>query len=272
MERKVVDYSWARPDPAGIKAAGYEGVIRYLATDDRANAGKILRPDERDRLFAADLKIGLVWETTASRAGEGFDAGVMDAQRANSMADQLGWPSTRPIYYAVDYDASWGQVSPYFAGVLSQRLRQAGVYGSYRIIEGAAGMTGWLWQCAAWSGNGAGSGGVSVDGRRLSRHARLYQRVGYVLDNTCDENIVLADDWGGWHPDAEDDDMPSQEYFDQKFNEVQHGIATARDALQWGIVAATVKLSQILGHDPDENDTQLIADAVADEIARRLDQ
>lgn len=268
--RKVVDYSWARPDPGVIAAAGYEGAIRYLATDDRANAGKILRADERDRLFAAGLRVGLVWETTANRAAAGFDAGALDADAANAMADRLGWPESRPIYYAVDFDADWGQVQPYFAGVMSRRRRPVGVYGSYRIIEGAAGVTSWLWQCAAWSGNGPGSGGVSVDGRRLSRHACLYQRVGYVLDNTCDENIVLADDWGGWHPDAEDDDMPSQEYFDQKFNEVQHGIATSRDAIQWGIVAATVKLAQILGHDPDENDTDLIAQAVADEIGRRL--
>lgn len=85
--------------------------------------------------------------------------------------------------------------------------RPVGIYGSYRIIEAFTDLP-FRWQCAAWSGNGQGTGG-SIQGRRLSQHAHLFQRVGYVLNDTCDVNDLLAADWGGWHPDIDpEEDMP----------------------------------------------------------------
>ncbi len=229
---QVVDYSWARPNPAAIAAAGYIGAVRYLATDDPANAGKILRQPELAALHAAGLAVAVVWETTANRAGEGYAPGAGDAQAADRMADTLGWPADRPIYYAVDFQASPGQVDAYFQGVASAARRPWGVYGHYGIIEAYAGRTRYLWQCAAWSGQGAGTGG-SIDGRRLSAHAVLYQRVGYVLGDTCDANDVLAPDWGGWHPNLTptvEDDMPYSE--DDLVRIVGRAIDEARVARQ----------------------------------------
>lgn len=201
---QVVDYSWARPTPQAIRDFGYVGAIRYLSYD----ASKNLSIAERDALWAAGLAIGLVWETTASRAGAGHGAGVEDAREANRQADWLQWPGDRPLYYAVDYDTGPEAVSAYFHGANSVGGRPVGVYGSYRVIEGivGGGISPWGWQCAAWSGDGWGTGG-SIQGRRVSVHARIFQLAGQVMGGQCDANDVLQPDWGGWAPAPTPEDM-----------------------------------------------------------------
>lgn len=226
---QVVDYSWGRVGGTDISharavaAAGYVGAIRYLCHP--ADGIKRLQAGELAALHGAGLAVGLVWETTADRAGQGRGAGTADAVQANAQADALGWPDDRPIFFAVDFDARPDQVAPYFAGAVATSVRPVGVYGHYGIVEAFAALP-FRWQCAAWSGFGAGSGGslrspAERQGRRLSQHAQLYQHVGYVLGDTCDANDVLAPDWGGWHPDhptpttvPQEDDMPSLEEVD----------------------------------------------------------
>ena len=166
----IVDYSWTHPDPGSLKAAGYVGVMRYLA---RKVDAKLLQAGERDALHAAGLGIGLVWETTASRAGDGEAAGVADAVTAEGLADALGAPRELPIFFAVDFDATAAQVAPYFDGVRANARRPVGLYGSFRIVEGVD--VDWYWQCAAWSRG------------RISDRAHLYQRIGAPVPGT-DEN------------------------------------------------------------------------------------
>lgn len=168
----IVDYSWTHPDPAVLRAAGYVGVMRYLA---RKVDAKLLQAAERDALHAAGLGIGLVWETTASRAGDGEAAGIADALTAEGLADGLGAPRELPIFYAVDFDATAAQVAPYFDGVRANARRPVGLYGSFRIVEGVD--VDWYWQCAAWSRG------------RISDRAHLYQRIGAPVPGT-DENRV----------------------------------------------------------------------------------
>ena len=209
---EVVDYSWGRvggnnaSHAQAVAAAGYVGAMRYLCYP---GAGiKQLRADEVAALHANGLAVGVVWETTASRAGDGFAAGQADAQEANRQADAIGFPADRPIYYAVDFDTSADVVRPYFDGARAAGGRPVGVYGSFRVVEGLD--LDWVWQCAAWS-----------YGKRSGK-ARLFQKVGYVLGQTCDENDVLADDWGGWHPDhptptPEDEDVTTLPEVQQEF-------------------------------------------------------
>ena len=172
----LLDYAWAKPSPAAIKAAGYSGVMRYLSTDATKNLSK----SEAAGLLAAGLSIGLVWETTAIRAGQGFAAGAADAVTAEAQAAALGYPSTAVLFYAVDYDAAPAAVAPYFAGVGSKAHHPVGVYGSARVVEGVAAP--WKWQACAWSAG------------RVSASAHLYQRlhatVAHPLSST-DENVVL---------------------------------------------------------------------------------
>lgn len=199
---KAVDYSWARPEPGTIKAAGYDIAVRYLGDD----ASKRLSLAERDRLHAAGIAVGLVWENGATRPLGGEAAGRADAVAANHQADALGWPADKAIYMAVDFDASAGQIAGpiagYLQGAASASGRPLGVYGSYFVIEHlvGGGIVGHGWQCAAWSGNGQGSGGA-IEGRRLSRHACMFQRAVPVLGGSCDHNDVLMDPgpWA-WHP------------------------------------------------------------------------
>lgn len=297
---RVVDYSYARVDgrnethALAISEAGFEGALRYLCwpqSGDEGGRGKRLTPSECRALWERGLKIGLVWETTADRAGKGFQAGHVDAVEANRQADALGFPNWVPIYYAVDFDADPGTVRPYFDGVASTAgANPFGVYGSYRVVEGLHDMTPWIWQCAAWSGTGAGSGG-SLQGRRLSQYACLYQYVGYVLRDTCDVNEVLKP-WGGYlpgdaNPSQEDDVTPEQmaqlgTWMQEQAKVVNDHTDAKIDALAWGVVAGNVKVIQALTEeirkqtggevnlDADALSAQ-VSGAVLDEMAKRLD-
>lgn len=197
---KVADSSYAQVSATELAQQGYTGHIRYLSHEPAKN----MSPAQIQDLHSLDLGAGLVWETTAARARAGYQAGADDAVEANRQADRLTWPVDRPIFYAVDVDLPpqpLQYVADYFAGVRDHSARPWGIYGEYDLIEAAAwaGETPWLWQCAAWSGLGSGSGG-SIDGRRLSQHAKLFQTVGAELGGRIDRNVVLADDWGGWYP------------------------------------------------------------------------
>src|SRR4051812_28056313 len=60
--RVGVDYSWARPSPSGLRAAGYTFAARYLADDTDASHGKILFRPEANALRAAGVDIVSNWE------------------------------------------------------------------------------------------------------------------------------------------------------------------------------------------------------------------
>lgn len=192
----VLDYSYKRPSPAAIKAAGYSGVIRYLSYEASKNLGH----GERDALWREGLSIGLVWETTAGAPLQGYAKGRADAFEANRQAAAFGWPGDVVIIYAVDFDArqlvrhlprgitldmavdqelkvartaeahelvlkafgsEMDQVADYFRGVLSVGGRPAGVYGPDHVCDRLAFAVplACYWQCAAWSGVGEGTGG-----------------------------------------------------------------------------------------------------------------
>lgn len=193
---QIVDYSFARP---GLnQLADYHGVARYLANiNDPKQRPKILTPDERDALLAAGKSICVAWESYASRAGEGYNAGRADCGSAEALADSLAVPADAAIYYAVDYDADPATIRPYFQGVNESHRRPVGGYGSFRVVEALFdwGLITYGWQATAWS-KGQHSG-----------RAHLFQRVGSPVDGT-DVNDVLQPDWGQWpRTNAPGDDM-----------------------------------------------------------------
>ena len=59
------DFSYARPVPAAIKAAGYVGVWRYLSG---GTPGKDITFAEFESYLNTGLGVGLVWETSAQAA------------------------------------------------------------------------------------------------------------------------------------------------------------------------------------------------------------
>src|ERR1044072_5426423 len=77
--RSGVDYSWARPSPSGLRAAGYTFAVRYLSFD---TTGKNLSASEARALQAAGIDLVSNWESGASDALKGRTRGVSDAQEA----------------------------------------------------------------------------------------------------------------------------------------------------------------------------------------------
>ncbi|HEX3301942.1 MAG TPA: glycoside hydrolase domain-containing protein [Thermomicrobiales bacterium] len=181
MADLYIDYSRARPTVEKIKSLGCVGAVRYLSDRDLSDGitnPKDITASEAQTLLDGGLSLALVWETTASRAGAGFDAGVADAKAAEAQADALGYPGTAVIFYVVDHDATVSAVMPYFDGIKTVAKRPIGVYGGYDIIHGLIHGLGFPygWQTRAWS-----------EGEVCSR-AHLYQRV---FEPDWDLNDVL---------------------------------------------------------------------------------
>jgi hypothetical protein len=150
-----VDYAWGRPGVPALNRAGVKFVCRYLSHD---TSGKNLDRGEAEQLSAAGIWIVVIWESTASRALAGRAAGAADATAAEKQAKALGQPAGRPIFFAVDFDATAGQqdeIHAYLDGAASVLGRdRIGIYAGYGPIKRAfdAGKITYGWQTYAWSG------------------------------------------------------------------------------------------------------------------------
>ncbi|GAA0286868.1 hypothetical protein GCM10009527_097970 [Actinomadura nitritigenes] len=156
MAIEGVDYAWGRPGAAALRAAGKRFACRYLSHD---TTGKNLNRGEAIELSAGGIALVVVWEHAAARALAGHDAGREDARDADAQARACGMPSDRPIYFAVDFDASPSQqaaINAYLDGAASVIGRgRVGIYGGYWPVKRAldAGKARWAWQTYAWSGS-----------------------------------------------------------------------------------------------------------------------
>lgn len=110
----VLDYSYGRPDPAAMVAAGVRAVCRYISNQA---SRKNLTDVERDGLFAAGLGILLVFEEAASSPLQGAVYGVKHGTAAGAMARALGYPESVPLIIAAQdmslLPAQWGTVADY---------------------------------------------------------------------------------------------------------------------------------------------------------------
>lgn len=189
-----IDYAWSHPTPASIRAAGYVFAARYLSYD---TIGKNLSAGEAGALWAAGVDVVVVWEQTADAALNGYGQGVSDAQAASAQANAAGIPAGRPIYFAIDFDASTGQqgaLDAYFDGVAAVIGRgRTGAYGGYYPVKRLfdAGKITWGWQTYAWSGG-------QWDGRAQLRQVQNAISVGG-LGDCCDRDQAVAADYGQWH-------------------------------------------------------------------------
>ncbi|WP_246250886.1 glycoside hydrolase domain-containing protein [Actinomadura litoris] len=185
-----VDYAWSHPGVAALRKAGVRFACRYLSRD----AGKNLTRGEAEELSAAGIWLVVVWETTASRALSGRAGGAADARAAEAQARACGMPDGRPIYFAVDWDASTGQqatINAYLDGAASVIGRErVGMYAGYGPIKRAfdAEKITFGWQTYAWSGG------------RWDSRAQLQQ---YSNDERIngvglDYDRAVKDDYGQW--------------------------------------------------------------------------
>jgi hypothetical protein len=200
--RRGIDYAWGRPAPGVMRANGYTFAARYLSYD---TTGKSLTAGEAHALRSAGVDVVVVWEQTAGAALSGYGQGVSDARAAEAQARAAGMPDGRPIYFAVDFDASAGQqgaINSYLDGVASVIGRnRTGIYGGYYPVKRAfdAGKVRWGWQTYAWSGG------------QWDARAQLRQTLNgiYVDGVDCDRDEANAADFGQWgasadHPPVED--------------------------------------------------------------------
>jgi hypothetical protein len=147
---------------------GYDFVLRYYSH----NSAKNLAPAEARALAAAQLQIGVVWESAGTHASFfSREQGLADGAAAFQMASAtIGQPRDSAIYFAVDYDATQadldGPVSAYFGGVRDAFAQAAtdgqpylvGVYGSGLacscLLEAGLAKFGWLSQSTGFTGSG----------------------------------------------------------------------------------------------------------------------
>ena len=194
---KGVDYSWSRPGGAAIKAAGFDFVMRYLATS-RLD-GRRLEQEELVDLHSNGLGVGVVFETNENRPLGGYAAGQTDASVSKVALSVLSAPETMPVYFAVDFDAQpfhFPVIDEYLRGCASVLGQQrVGVYGSYAVVEHCheAGSAAWFWQTYAWS-----------SGQKSSwRHVYQYSN-GETLNGASVDYNEAYGEFGGWFPEEED--------------------------------------------------------------------
>lgn len=158
-----IDFSWARPGGASIKAAGKEFVVRYLYP----GGGKGCTRAELDDYTAHGLALAFVYEETGQELNGGFASGLRVAHAAEVQRMALGLPPTTPIYFAVDFNAA-GQALANCVAAIDGAVSvlghdRVGGYGGIAFIDAIAGHCKYGWQTYAWSAG------------RVSSNAQLYQ-------------------------------------------------------------------------------------------------
>lgn len=260
-----IDYAWSRPSTASMKEAGVKFACRYLSYDE---TGKNLSIVERDRLIGAGIAVVLVWETTASRALSGFDGGASDAREANRQARVLGMPASRPIYFAVDWDAGEAQqarINAYLDGVASVIGRdRVGVYAGYWPLKRAldAGKAKFGWQTYAWSG-----------GRWDSRaQLQQYSNGRSMGGQNVDFNRAMDADYGQWGVGPEEENMPLTQadadlvvetLLKKTYNGRGDQVGLALQALKDNIEPTKAALAQLLARDPDVDEAEVARQVLA---------
>jgi Domain of unknown function (DUF1906) len=187
---QVLDYSAGFPGAQTIRNAGYVGAVRYIGFPDRR---KCTTAGELTDFTEHGIGMALVFEDNTTDWRGGYTQGAASGRRARDHANAIGFPSTRPIYMAVDQEVvsagEFDTMVDYLHGASTSLGGHefTGVYGEADVIDRArsAGAATWFWQTAAWS-----------RGRRTTAH--LFQHVGTVRVGGigCDVNDVLAEDWG----------------------------------------------------------------------------
>lgn len=152
-----VDYSYARPTAAAVKAADKKFVVRYI-TPAGHNA-KGISQTEFDALHKEGIAVVAVYEQGAGGMKNGHAAGVRDGEDAQKQLRAIiGLDDKLPVYFACDFDAApsdQAAINAYLDGAATVLGRdRVGVYGSYYVCKRvkAAGKAHWLWQTYAWSG------------------------------------------------------------------------------------------------------------------------
>jgi len=186
---EAVDYASRHPNPSGLYSAGIRVVLRYAGSE----AWTAMTAAEQHELFAAKLGIRAMFEDAADQALKGRAQGVADAKRARAAWTALGYPTSYPIAFAIDFDASpaqlSGAVAAYVAGINSVEGQRDVEYGGIRTIDfltshklAGGGFQTYAWSGGKWSAhatieqyaNGVRIAGATVDRCRISSTEHIW--------------------------------------------------------------------------------------------------
>lgn len=173
-ELLAADYAWQHPDPAAIRAAGFTAVIRYVSTDPT----KDISPAEAQQLHAAELGVGLVYETTAQRAYGSSAAGTQDGAAMRARLHLLAAPAGTPALVNI---GDWAVLPSQVAAIESYYAAYREQLAEYQPGAGGYGTAGIITYLAAsyphdiWWQNAIDDLGKS--GAVVSQAASIYQRV-----------------------------------------------------------------------------------------------
>lgn len=192
-----IDYSFARPGGAAIRAANKLFAMRYLPYG--GDGGKGLTKQEVVDLHSNDIGIGVFFESTAGRMFDGYPAGVADARTARFGLAELGAPPI-PVFFACDVDTTPDQlalVDDYLRGTASViGLERNGIYGEYDVIDHCqkAGTATFFCQCYAWS----------YGRKHPYRHVYQYLNGQTINGGAVDYDEAYGDTSWLWRPKGED--------------------------------------------------------------------
>lgn len=147
-----LDYAFARPTGAQLKAAGVTGVGRYLVSDSRG-----LTKVEVQDYATSGIGLWLVYEGQATGMLSGKAQGVTDAHSALNQAAALGLPDDVVIYWAADFDIAPGSANiakadAYVTGwnsVIPEGRR--GGYGGLWYLQHVGANVDHKWECGSTS-------------------------------------------------------------------------------------------------------------------------
>ncbi|MGZ4518809.1 MAG: DUF1906 domain-containing protein [Mycobacteriaceae bacterium] len=276
MSTFVCDYAWARPDPHAIKAAGFVAVCRYLSHD---TTGKTLTAGEVAALHSAGLGIVANFEDSAGRAHKGRQAGRDDANFANQLADQLGFPASCPIYYSVDTDPGSpisGDIQEYVRGLRDVQKRPVGVYGGDVLVKWALdnGLVayGWWANASSWDHGVKGAGQL----HQLYSHPAGTDVIPGVDGSQYDTSIVLDPNFGAWGGTSTQGALlVTQDDINLLRAETDRTIGTLQSNMkqEWipAIVAGTIAaLSPLLKPGTTSDQAAALTKAAVAEVVKRL--
>lgn len=186
------DYSTPSVTGSQLAHYGIKFACRYASTSGNA---KNLTAAEVLDLTLHEIDIVSVFETNATRAMGGSPAGQADYASAIAQHRALGMPDSRPMYFAVDFDAAASdmpEIFSYFEGINAVAAPYTiGVYGGFAVCRelDVRKLVDYIWQTSAWSG-----------GAWLPQaHIRQVAQQMHIGGNQVDLDWAQTDDYGQWH-------------------------------------------------------------------------
>lgn len=191
-----VDFSGSRPGGLCLRLSGKQFAGRYFGA---GGSWKHATRAEVDALTKMDVAIFSLVEGATQDANLGYSKGVEHARLGHNGALAAGMPSYRPLYFAVDWDASTAQlanVARYMDGAASVIGRdRVGAYGGYRTIDylWSKGKASWFFQTYAWS----------YGKWHKANHVEQYRNHVTVCQGEVDLCRSVLADFGQWKPGQE---------------------------------------------------------------------